>query len=205
MHNYCSNSTALEVRIDVETMKPAEHNTATRNPVSAIESESPQDGGHQSTSSVPVSSGAEAPQASNVVQRETQKVLNLIASKYLETAPPSCKDDFEEFMTYMGKMRFIITGCAVGSLLITVRCDSLQILERLWEDYSLGHLGDVVQRCVVTEEILTELSLAELKLKTTISKEEYKACKMHFTKDPAQGGRWHQHMNWHTDTLVIKS
>ena len=173
----------------MESKTPAEQNTQGRTPVSAIESESPQDGGHQGTSAVPVSLGAEVPQASNVIQRETQRVLAKIASKYLETAPPSCKDDLNDFMAYMGKMRFIITGFAMGSLLITVRCDSLQVLERLWEDYSLGHLGDVVQRCFVTEEILTELSLAELKLKTTISKEEYKICKMHFEKDPAQGNR----------------
>ena len=84
-------------------------------------------------------------------------------------------------------MRLIITGVSVGSLLITVKCDSLQILERLWEDYSCGHLGEVVQRYFVTEEILTELSLAELKLKTAISEEEYKACKKYLGKDPGRG------------------
>jgi len=88
---------------------------------------------------------------------------------------------------YLEKMKSLVTDVGLGSLLITVRCDSLQILERLWEDYSLGHLGDVAQRYFVTEDILAELNLAELKLKTTISKEEYKACKMHFGKDPAQG------------------
>jgi len=45
----------------------------------------------------------------------------------------------------------------------------------------------VVQRCFVTEEILTESSLAELKLQTTISDEDYKACKIYFKKDPAGG------------------
>ena len=179
----------MDIRIDVETKKPAEHNSETRNSVSAIESGGSQNGGQQGTSTVPVSSGAEMPQASNVIQPETQTALAQIALKYLETAPPSCKDDLDDFMTYMGKMRCIITGTAIGSLLIKVRCDTLQILERLWEDYSLGHLGDVVQRCFVTDEILTELSLAELKLKTTISKEEYKACKMYFKKDPAQGNK----------------
>jgi len=186
----CSNSTELEIKIDVGTMKPAEHSTETRNPVSAIESGGSQNGGHQGTSTEPVSSGAETPQASSVILLETQTVLAQIASKYLETAPPSCKEDLDDFMTYMGKMRFIITGIATGSLLITVRCDSLRILERLWEDYSSGHLGDVVQRCFVTEEILVELSLAELKLKTTISKDEYEACKVYFTKDPTQGNRF---------------
>ena len=45
----------------------------------------------------------------------------------------------------------------------------------------------MVQRCFATEEILTEFSLAELKLQTTISEEEYIACKMYFEKDPAGG------------------
>ena len=84
-------------------------------------------------------------------------------------------------------MRLNIIGVSFGSLLITVKCDSLQILERLWEDYSSGHLGEVVQRSLVTEEILTKLSLTELKLETTISEEEYKACKMFLGKDSRKG------------------
>jgi len=179
---------ALKITIDKETVKPAEHNTETRNPVSAMESEGSQNVGHQGTSAAPVSLGAEAPQASNdVILLQTQTVLARIASKYLDITAVSNRDDLDDFLRYMAKMQFMITGIAKGSLLITVRCDSLRILERLWEDYSSGHLGDVVQRCFVTEEILTEFNLAELKLKTTISKEEYKACKMHFGKDPAQG------------------
>ena len=96
-------------------------------------------------------------------------------------------DDHNNFLAYMEKMRFIITGVKVGSLVITVKCDSLEILEELWEDYSSGHLGEVVQRCFVTKEILTELSLAELKLKTTILEKEYKAYKAYFENESARG------------------
>ena len=138
----CSYSTAVDLRIDVETWKSAEQ-----------------------------------PEPS------VQSILCLIADKYLKATPLRSKDDFNSFLAYMKEMRLSITGCCLGSLLITVKCNSLQILERLWEDYSCGHLGEVVQRCFVTEEILTELSLAELKLKTTISEEEYKACKMFLGKD----------------------
>ena len=148
--NYCSNSTEFKIRIDVETMKHAEHKTE-----------------------IPTE----------------KEILRLIVANYLQNTPPKTKADREDFLAYVREMKVLITGVAVGSLLIKVKCDSLQILERLWEDYSLGHLGDVVQRCLVTEEILTELSLADLKLKTTISKEEYKACKMHFEKNPTQGKR----------------
>ena len=187
--NY-SNSTALKLRIDVETMTPAQHNTQDRTPVSASDI-----GGHQETSAIPVSSGqtqssctgAEALQATMGPIPSEGEILRLIAKNYLLTTPPSCKADRNDFLAYMREMRVLITGVDTGSLLITVKCDSLEILERLWEDYSSGHLGEVVQRCFVTEEILIELSLAKLNLQTTISEVEYLACKMYFEKDQARG------------------
>ena len=165
------------------SMKPAEHNTKNRPPVSGTESGRPPDGGHQEAPAVSVTSGHPQPLSSvdNLVPTE-EELFRLIASNYLRTTPPKSKDDRDEFKAYLKEMRVLITGVDVGSLLITVKCDSLQVLEGLWEDYSSGHLGEVVQKCFVTEEILQELNLAELKLKTTISEEEYKACKIYFEK-----------------------
>ena len=178
----------------MDTLKPNEHNKQDRT-VSAIESEGSRDGEHQAASAMPVSSGQtqasctgdEAHQAPNPIGLKETEVLCKIADNYLDNSPPKSKVDRDDFVAYMKEMRLIITGVRIGSLLITVKCDSLQILERLWEDFSCGHLGEVVQRCFVTEEILTELSLAELKLKTTISEEEYKACKKYLGKDPGRG------------------
>ena len=165
-------------------MKSAKHNMqGLRSPASTVESEGSQNGGHPKT---PVLSGYTQPE-NEVSQPSVEEVLTVIADKYLKATPLKNKDDLDSFLAYMKEMRLTITGVRVGSLLITVKCDSLQILERLWKDYSSGHLGKVVQRCFVTEEILTELSLAELKLQTTISEEEYMACKMYFKKDPAGG------------------
>jgi len=177
-------------------MKPAELNTqALRTPASTVESGGSQHGGHQEASVVPVQSeqtqplrtGSEATQAPMSSIPTEGEVLRSIAFNYLQATQPSSRDDFDSFLAYMEKMQLAIAGVKIGSLLITVKCDSLQILERLWEDYLSGHLGEVVQRCFVTEEILTGLSLAELKLKTTISEEEYKACKMFLGKDSAKG------------------
>ena len=171
-------------------MTYAEHNTQDRTSVKARESGGSQNGGHQETSIEPVPLGdtqpeSEVPQAPSPIP--TEQVLCLIAHMYLNASPLRNKGDRDSFLAYMKQMRTTITGVDIGSLMITVQCDSLEILERLWEDYSSGHLGEVVQRCFVTKEILTELSLAELKLQTTISEEEYIACKMYFEKDPAGG------------------
>ena len=183
----------MKLRIDVDTMKHAENNTQDRT-VSAIESEGSRDGEHQATSALPVSSGQtqasctrdEVHQTPNPIPTK-EDLFYLIIANYLQKTPPSCKAEHDDFMAYAKEMRLIITGVSIGSLLITVKCDSLQILERLWEDYSCGHLGEVVQRYFVTEEILTELGLAEVKLKTTISEEEYEACKKYLGKDPGSG------------------
>nr|XP_058942638.1 putative ankyrin repeat protein RF_0381 [Pocillopora verrucosa] len=80
-------------------------------------------------------------------------------------------------------MKIIIIGVSKGSLVITVECESLMILEELWTDYLSGRLGEVVQNCFVTEKILKELNLAELRLKTTMDIKEYNACKLFFERD----------------------
>ena len=177
----------------MESMKPAEPNTRDRT-ASSKKTGGPQNSKQQEASAEPVPSGhtepscigAEAPQAPNQIPTKGE-VLRVIAANYMKVTPPKSKDEHVAFLEYMKEMQLVITDLGFGSLLITVRCDSRQILDRLWEDYLSGRLGKVAQRCFVTEELLAELSLAELKLKTTISEEEYEACKEYFEKDPARG------------------
>ena len=181
----------MKLKIDVEAM---EHSTQDRTPVSTVESAGSRNVEQHGAYVVPVSSEqnqsscvhAEAPQAPMYIPTK-EEVLCVIAANFMQTTPPKNRDEHYDFLTYLKDIGATITGAGTGSLLITVKCDSLQILERLWEDYLSGHLGEVIQRSFVTEEILTEFSLAELKLKTTISEEEYKACKAYFVKDLSEG------------------
>ena len=61
-----------------------------------------------------------------------------------------------------------------------MQCESLQSLEKLWTDNSYGRFSEMVQNCFVTEKILKEHNLTELKLKTTMDREEYNARKVYF-------------------------
>ena len=74
----------------------------------------------------------------------------------------------------------LIVDVNPGSLVLTVRCSSLEILERLWQDYSSGHLGKVAQEFLVTERVLEDLGLVELKLKITIPENDYWEGRLHF-------------------------
>ena len=67
------------------------------------------------------------------------------------------------------KLGVVVQGFRQGSLIIIVSCCSLEVLEALWKDYRRGHLNEVVQDTLVTAEVLKELNLSEVKLKTIIS------------------------------------
>ena len=108
----------------------------------------------------------------------SQQILNAIASKYLQSINPSTPDEFNDFIQYMEKVRkVVIVDVKTGSLIVTVACSSLEIIDELWEDYRTGHLNEMAQKFLATEEILVEFGLAELKITTTINEEEYKACR----------------------------
>ena len=96
----------------------------------------------------------------------------------------SFKNAFKSLVEYLTiKLDVDVQETRIGSLVITVTCSSLQVLDGLWEDYQGGHLNEVIQETLVTQEVLKELGLCELKLKTIISEEEYKACKEQLTEE----------------------
>ena len=112
-----------------------------------------------------------------------QQVLSSIASRYLNNLNPSTQEDFNSFVRYMREVReVILVDCKPGSLIITVECGSLKILEELWQDYCTGNLGRVVQECLVTEDILKELGLSEIKMITTIDEKDYRDCQEYLAR-----------------------
>ena len=90
----------------------------------------------------------------------TQEVMNLIAAESFKSIDPSNPKELNGFYQYLSNIRqILIVGNKTGSLSITVQCNSLQILDRLWEDYCAGHLPDAIQ------------------LTVTINEAEYRACR----------------------------
>ena len=116
------------------------------------------------------------------LQALREEVCLLFTRNLLQNTPLQSSEELNMFMECMKKMQVMVKEFGEGSLVITVKCESLQILEELWTNYSSGYLGEVVQNCFVTEKILKELNLVELKLKTTMDIEEYNACKVYFER-----------------------
>ena len=189
----------LNVYVDVDDLNPEEQNMQTG--MLATESVRCQVVQQPGVSTKSAASGSVSDPQTEYLQRG---VLSLIAKNYLQTTPPRSSEERNSFREYLKEMKLIITGVAVGSLVMTVKCESLIILEELWTDYSSGHLGEVVQNCFVTEKILKELNLAELRLKTTMDIEEYNACKMFFEKDALRGWQKECNKTWSYHKIFFK-
>ena len=182
----CYNSTDGEsnIKVEVDDLKPEEQNMQTG--MLATESVRCQEVQQPRASATSAASESVSyPQTD--LQTLKEELFISIVRNYLQATPPRSSEEHNKFKEYVKEMKLIITDTSVGSLVITVKCESLMILEELWTDYSSGHLGEVVQNCFVTEKILKELNLAELRLKTTMDIEEYNACKMFFEKDALRG------------------
>ncbi|XP_022808344.1 uncharacterized protein LOC111345328 isoform X2 [Stylophora pistillata] len=177
------NNQKLNIKVDVEQLKLADHDACSTASVSAVEPAGCQKA--STTSGICRKRRFDAEKED--FQSLEKKVLCLIAMNYLNTTPPQSRDEHNEFREYLQEMKVLISSVSMGSLLITVKCDSLESLEELWEDYLCGLLDKMVRDCFVTEKILKELNLAELKLKTTMDVEEYNACKLYFKKDALRG------------------
>ena len=64
-----------------------------------------------------------------------------------------------------------------NSLRLTVKCNNLEELERLWEDYGSGRLNEIAEKYLVTDEIKRRFHVESVNLATTIQEEDYLACK----------------------------
>ena len=110
-----------------------------------------------------------------------QEVMNSIAHKCFRVVDPSNPEELNGFVRFLSDVRkVLVLDAQSGSLIVTVLCSSLKVLDALWYDYCTGHLNDMAQKYLVTKDVLKEFDLTELKLTTTIQGEEYIAARKFF-------------------------
>ena len=134
-------------------------------PAEGIETRIPIIPGH------PIVEGKAGPSTDAELQAVEQKrpiVLDFWSVVY------SFKRPLELLIKYLKmKLGVDVQSYRLGTLVITVSCSSLEVLESLWRDYQTGRLNEVVQDTLVTAEVLEKLELSEVNLRTLISEENY--------------------------------
>jgi len=76
----------------------------------------------------------------------------------------------------------------IGSLVITLQCPTLESLEKLWNSYCSGHLNDIVEKLLVTDDLRRKLGLDNVRLYTTIEEENYLICRKAFRETSGEPG-----------------
>lgn len=110
---------------------------------------------------------AGGPEQEQVAMVGEEVIWNFILSSGI---PPELLDQYLRDYLHVDPVRHDI-----GSLVVTVECNSLKILEGLWKDYCSGHLNEVAQETLITAEVLEKFGLSEIKLKTYISEKDYES------------------------------
>ena len=111
-------------------------------------------------------------------------ILEVSIAKYTKHRRPSTHDDLGAFIEHMAKIyELALESVTTGSLVITVKCSTLESLERLWKDYQSGCLNSIAERFLVTDELKRKLRLDNIRLETTIEEENYLICKRAFLEN----------------------
>lgn len=91
----------------------------------------------------------------------------------------SSREGLVDFFSFLEEKRqLLVEYVEHSSIKITVKCRTLEILERLWNDYQTGHLNKVAEECLITDKMKEGLNMETIKLTTTILEEDYTACKL---------------------------
>ena len=111
-------------------------------------------------------------------------ILEVSIAKYTKHRRPSTHDDLGAFIEHMARIyELALESVKTGSLVITVKCPTLESLERLWKDYQSGCLNSIAERFLVTDELKRKLRLDNIRLETTIEEENYLICKRAFLEN----------------------
>ena len=129
------------------------------------------------------------PDLSDEKKESLKEILKPSVTAYMKYHRPSTLLDFDNFFGHMTKIyRTALVSVKISSLVISVKCPTLESLERLWKDYQSGCLNDIAERFLVTDELKRKLGLDNIRLKTTIEEEKYLICKRGFLENAGELG-----------------
>ena len=124
------------------------------------------------------------PDLSDEKKESLKEIIKPSVTAYMKYHKPSTLLDFDNFFGHMTKIyRTALVSVKISSLVILVKCPTLESLERLWKDYQSGCLNGIAERFLVTDELKRKLGLDNIRLKTTIEEENYLICKRAFLEN----------------------
>ena len=121
--------------------------------------------------------------ANNTLEREKKEAIKEMLTQIVQ----KCDDQSEDWRclkSFTGNLieiyEVLVLAACKGSIVVSLRCPTLESLEHLWSDYRSGDLDKLAERYLVTDDMKKKLKLETSYLKTTIHEENYLNCKKAF-------------------------
>ena len=121
--------------------------------------------------------------ANNTLKEEEKEAIKEMLTQLVQTCDDQSRD-WRCLKSFTGNLIetyevLVLTVCK-GSIVVSLRCPTLESLEHLWSDYRSGDLDKLAERYLVTDHMKKKLKLETSYLKTTIHEENYLNCKKAF-------------------------
>ena len=117
-----------------------------------------------------------------------EEILTQVVEKYVkynEFSRDNLNEDLKSFTDHIANAYGVhLVTVGKGSVIITLDCPSLESLEHLWNDYRSGHLDNLAERYLVTDEVKEKLNLETICLRTTIARKNFLNCKVALMEFP---------------------
>ena len=122
----------MNIKVDVNYLKPEEQNIQTG--MLATETVRCHEVQQPTASATSPASGSVSYPKTDLQACRVETFLSIIKGSFHSVELHSI-GECNQFKKYAKEMKLIIVGASDGSLVITVKCESLMILEDLWTDY----------------------------------------------------------------------
>ena len=117
--------------------------------------------------------------ANNTLEKEKKEAIKEMLTQLVQTCDDQSRDwrclksfNYNLIKTY----KVLVLNVCEGSIVVSLKCPTLESLEHLWSDYRSGDLDKLAERHLLTDEMKKKLKLETSYLKTNIDKENYLDC-----------------------------
>ena len=119
-------------------------------------------------------------EANNTLKEEEKETIEEMLTQLVQTCDDQSRDlrCLKSFTNNLIEIYKVLEPAVCkGSIVVSLRCPTLESLEHLWSDYRSGDLDKLAERCLVADDMKKKLKLGTSYLKTTIDEENYLNCK----------------------------
>ena len=137
--------------------------------------------------------------ANNTLKEEEKEAIKEMLTQLVQTCDDQSRDlrCLKSFTNNLIEIYKVLDPAVCkGSIVVSLRCPTLESLEHLWSDYRSGDLDKLAERYLVTDDMKEKLKLEKSYLKITIDEENYLNCKRALMELPSTCSGEYKQNSW---------